>query len=95
MEMQVKYTLTGLFADIGDYAITVQTKFFGHFGDDSKNVANDGGVVLVYGRDGSDMGFGDNQKVSGCLRVDVIECVAQFILIYLVGRDVAGDDFTE
>ena len=95
MKMKVEDTLTSLFADIGNHAVAIQIKFFGHVSDDSEDVADDSGVALIHGGDGSDVCLGNYQKMGRGLRVDVIECVAQLVLIYLVGGDVAGDDLTE
>ena len=95
MKMKVEDTLTSLFTNIGNHTVAIQIKFLGHVSDDSEDVADDGGVALIHGGDGSDVCLGNYQKMGRGLRVDVIECVAQLVLIYLVGGDVAGDDLTE
>ena len=41
------------------------------------------------------MGLGDHQKMRGGLGINVIESVADLILVYFVGRDLALRDLTE
>ena len=95
MKMQVEYALTRLFSDIGDHAEAVHALFLCNSGDDLKAVRNDSTVGLVYRSDRLDVLLRDDEKVGRRLRINVVEGVADIILIHLARRDLAGCDFTE
>ena len=95
VKVKVMDTLSGLLANIGDYPIALQSQFSGQRSDDSKNMANRSLIALVYLRHRLDMLLGDNQKMSGCLGIDIIEGIAEVILVRLIRRDFPGDNFAE
>ena len=66
-------TLTGLLANVGNYAVAVQTQFLGDFGDHGEDVSYNSGIIFSHFGYGSDMRFGDDQKMSGGLRINVID----------------------
>ena len=87
--MQVRHALTRLLADVGDHAVALDAHFFCHLGDDLKDMRDHGAVLGVDAGDGRDMRLGDHKEVRGSLRRDVVEGVAQLVLIDLVlyGRE--------
>ena len=93
--MQVVDALARLLPDVGDHAVAVQTQLLRHLGDDFENVGNHGAVVPGHLGHRTDVGLGDDQKVGGCLGIDVIEGVALLVLIDLVGGDLPGADLAE
>ena len=95
MEVQVEHALTRLFSDVGDHAEAVHALLLCDLGDDLEAVRNDGAVRLVYRCNRLDVLLRDNEKVGRRLRVDVVECVADIVLVDLARRDFARRDFTE
>ena len=95
MEMQVMDALASLFTNIGDNSIAVQTELFSDFRDHSEDMSHNSSIVFGHFGYGSDMGFGDDQKMSGSLGINVIECETNFVFIDLVRRDLTLGDLTE
>ena len=95
MEVQVRHTLPRLLADVGDHAVALDAHFLCHLGDDLKDVRDHGAVLGVDAGDGRDMRLGDHKEVRGSLRRDVVEGVAQLVLIDLVRGDLPRRDGAE
>ena len=86
MEMQVMNGLTGTVPAVGDYAEAVlHAHFGGQLCDDLKDVPYHSGIGAVYLGSRLYVLLGDNKEVGGCLGVNVVEGVAEIILIHLFG----------
>ena len=83
MEVQVEHALSRLFADVGDHPVAVQVQLLGQLGDDLEDVGHNPTVVRRHLGDGADMGLGNHQEVGGGLRGDVVEGVADLVLVDL------------
>ena len=95
VEVEVGHGLPRLLPNVGDHAVALQPQLPGHLGDDGEHVAHQGGVVVGHPGHRGDVGLGDDQEVGGRLGVDVVEGVADLVLIDLAGRDLAADNLTE
>ena len=84
---QVEHALTRLFSDVGDHAEAVHALFLCDLGDDLEAVRNDGAVRLVYRCNRLDVLLRDNEEVGRRLRVSIVECVADIVLVDLARRD--------
>ena len=58
-------------------------------------MAHDRRVLLRHGGHGLDVGLRHYQKVGGRLGGDVIERIAQIVLVDLLAGDLPGDDLAE
>jgi hypothetical protein len=93
--MEMVYALPGLLPDVGDHPVALQSQFSGEGGDDGEDVAHHGPIVLIDSGYRRNMGLGDHQKMGGRLGGDVIESVAELILIDFAAGDFPGRDFAE
>ena len=93
--MQVRHTLARLLADVGHHPVALQTQLLGDLGDDGEDVGHHGGVVLSDLGHRGDVHLGNHQKVGGGLGIDVVEGVADLVLIDLVGGDLSLRDLAE
>ena len=95
MEMQMEHTLARLLTDVGDNTIALNAQFCSHLGNHFKNVSHNTAVLPVHFSHGADMCLGDHKKVDRSLRRDIIERIAQVILIDLTAGDLPCCDLTE
>ena len=95
MKVQVADGLAGLLAAVGDHTEVSDPQVMGHLGDDLKDMGRHRGVFPVDLPAGADVGLGDDQEVDGSLGVDVVEGIDLFVLIDLVGRDLARRNVAE
>ena len=93
--MQMEHALTRLFSDVGDHAEAVHTALLGNLRNDLKAVRYNRAVGRINGGHRLDVLLGDHEKMRGSLRVNVVEGVAEVVLVHLARRDIARDDFTE
>ena len=93
--MQMEHALTRLLSDVGDHAEAVHAALLGNLRNDLKAVRYNRAVGRINGGNRLDVLLGDHEKMRGRLRVDVVESVAEVILVHLARRNIAGDDFTE
>ena len=95
VEMQVEHALPRLLADVGDHPVALQPQLLGDLGNDGEDMSHHSGILRRDLGHRGDMGLGDHQKVGGRLGIDVVEGVAQLILVHLFGRDLAPGDLAE
>ena len=95
MKMQMRHALSRLLADVGHDAVTLNALLLGELGNDLEDVRDDGAVLFVHARDRCDVRLRDHKKVHRRLRRDVVEGIAEVVLVDLVRRDVARDDLAE
>jgi len=94
--MEVGNGLASVCAAVGDNAVAVcDARFFCDSGDLFKNIGYDGGVFAVYFVNASDVRFGNDEDVNGCLGGDIIERKDLFVLIRFFGGNIAVYDLTE
>ena len=93
--MQMEHALTRLFSDVGDHAEAIHTALLGNLRNDLKAVRHNRAVGRINGGHRLDVLLRDHEKMRGSLRVNVIEGVAEVVLVHLARRDIARDDFTE
>ena len=95
MEMQMHDALPCLLADVGDDPVALQPLLLGHLGDDLEHVGNHGAVVAVHLGHRVDVGLGNHQEMGGRLRIDVVERIADVVLVDLAAGDLPCRDLTE
>ena len=95
MKMQMRHALSRLLADVGHDAVTLNALLLGELGNDLEDVRDDSAVLFVHTRDRCDVCLRDHKKVHRRLRRDVVEGIAEVVLVDLVRRDVARDDLAE
>ena len=88
MEVQVVDALPRLLPDVGYHPVALQPLLPHSLAMTSK-MWPPRAVAAIHLRHGGDVGLGDHQKVGGGLGIDVVEGVADLVLIDLVGRDLA------
>lgn len=81
--MKVGHRLLGIPTNIGNdpIAVFVETFVIGQDRYDLQNMSQNPLIRLSDICDGWDVMFGDNEKMNGCLGIDVIECDTVFILM--------------
>ncbi len=96
MNMEVRDGFAGVRSVIHDQAKPMgELKFFCDRAGDEQEMTQDG---LVGGRRFTDARYhflGHNQKMHGCLRLNVVQYHAVFILMFNAGGNFASDDFFE
>ena len=95
MEMQMHHALPRLLADVGDDPVALQPLLLGHLGNDLEHVGHHGAVIAVHLSHRVDMGLGDHQKMSRRLGSDVVERIADVVLVDLAAGDLPCRDLTE
>ena len=80
----MEHALSRLLTNIGDHTEAVQPQFLRNLGNDLKAVCYDHAVGFIHRSNRLDVLLGDHQKMRRSLRVDVIEGIAQLVLIDLV-----------
>lgn len=95
MEMQVLHGLAGLIAAVVDDAVILAAQVCTDLGDDLKAMRHDVGVAAIDLAGAADVLLGHHQEMGGRLRVDVIEGVAQLVLVDLIGGDLPGNNGAE
>ncbi len=90
MEVEVEDALARLFTDVGNHPVTLQPQLLRELGDDLENMGHYAAVVRRDLGDGANVGFGDHQEVGGSLRSDVVEGIAQIVLVDLIAGDFPG-----
>ena len=83
MEMQVHNRLADLFAAVVDDTVTVKAVLFCDFRNDLKDVRYEMRIAFVNLVSAADMLLGDNENVLFTLGIDVVEGVAELVLINL------------
>jgi len=96
VDVEVRYGFAGVSAMVDHEPKAMsQLKLARNRAGDEEEMAEDG---LILGLGLANPGyhlFGDNQKVDGRLRLDVVKDDAVFVLVFDAGRDLARDDFFE
>ena len=97
MEVQMGHGLLAGLADIGHHTVARlgKAQFPGQLGDDLKDMGHHGAVAAVHLGHGADMGLGDHQEMGGRLGRDIVEGVADVILLDLAAGDLPGHDLAE
>ena len=95
MEMQVLHGLTCLIAAVVDDAVILAAKVCADLGDSGEAVSHHRSVGLVDLAGAADVLLRHHKEVDGSLRLDVIEGVAEIVLIDLLAGDVTIDDGAE
>ena len=93
--MQVEHALPRLLADVGDHPVAVQALLLRQPGDDLEDVGHHRAVVRRDLGHGADVGLGHHQEVGGRLGIDVVEGVADIVLVDLAAGDLPGNDLAE
>jgi hypothetical protein len=96
MNVEMKHGLTGAGADVEDGAVSLlEVALAGDLGGGEVAAADDFGVGGLGFFESGKMFFGDDQDVSGGLRVDVFEGEDVVVLVDFVGGDFAAEDAAE
>ena len=95
MEVQVRHALPRLLADVGDHAVALDAHFLGEPRDDLEDVRDNGAVFSAHARDRRNVHLRDHEEVHGRLRRDVVEGIAELVLIDFARRDLARRDLAE
>ena len=91
----MEHALTRLLTDVGDNAVALHPLLLRQLGDDLKDVGHDAAIVSVHLGYRADVSLGDHQEMGGCLGRDIIERVADVVLIALGGRDLPRRDLAD
>lgn len=90
------HRLTGGLAAVRDDAEALgKAELTGELCDHGVDMTDDGGVLRGDLRRGCKVQLGHDQEMGGRERRDVIEGIAELVLIDLFGRDLPGDDLAE
>ena len=81
--MQMEHALTRLFSDVGDHAEAVHAALLGNLRNDLKAVRYNRAVGRINGGNRLDVLLRDHEKMRGSLRVNVVEGVAEVVLVHL------------
>ena len=95
MEVQMEHALTRLLANIGHHAVAVHPLLLRQLGNDLEDMGHHSAVVRVHFGHGADVCLGDDQEVGRRLGRDVVEGIAQVVLIDFAAGDLPGDDLAE
>ena len=93
--MQMEYRLPSLLTAICDNAIAVKSEFLRDLRDHGINMPDDRAVLVIHLDRAGDMLLRHHQKMSRSLRIEIEKCIAEIILIDLLGRDLPCYDFAE
>lgn len=93
--MEVGNRLPCVFATVRHHSETINAQLLGDLGDDCENMGNHCVVLLGDGSAGGNVNLGNHQEVGGCLGVDVVEGVAEGVLVHLVGGNLSLGNFTK
>ena len=91
----MKHALPRLLADVGDHPVAVQPLFLCQLGNDLEDMSHHCAVVCGDLRHRADVGLGYHQEVGGCLGINVIERIADVVLVDLAAGDLPGNDLAE
>ena len=81
--MQMEHALTRLLSDVGDHAEAVHAALLRNLRDNLKAVGHNRAVGRINGGNRLDVLLRDHEKMRGSLRVNVVEGVAEVILVHL------------
>ena len=96
VEVDVVDGLAGEFADVGDDAVAVRKALLlRELRDDAVDVADDGLILRRHLGGGGKMLLRDDEEVHGGQGADILEDVAELVLIDLGRRDLPRDDLAE
>ena len=92
VEVQVEHALPRLLSTVGDHPELGNAQVLGDLGNHLKAVGHHGGIFRRNLPAGCNVGLGNHQEMGGCLGINVIKGIDQFVLIDLLGGNFSPGD---